>query len=87
MATPLSAVVATPPPAVTSSNSFSDVQEAVNLNPEAQDCYFYFYSSCSKVYIVDSTVDPRLSKPHLCEPLIIITIFTRLEGGGGASIY
>lgn len=41
-------------PVATMFNSSSKVavamqQEAVNLNPEAQDCYFYFYSTCSKV--------------------------------------
>ena len=26
-----------------------DSVERVNLNPKAEDCYFYFYSSCAKV--------------------------------------
>lgn len=29
----------------------SHQSQHVNINPKAEDCYFYFYSTCSKVYV------------------------------------
>lgn len=45
--------VTTPAAAVTTphlpTRSPAATSNSVNINPKAEDCYYYFYSSCSKV--------------------------------------
>ena len=74
---------------MTTTTQVSGSAEKVNLNPKAEDCYFYFYSSCSKVCNQDSSVSLSFnssSLPSSLPPSLAFFLYPSLPPSFSSSI-